>query len=152
MNIQRSACLTGLSLFPNPLGTIIQSQKNIHNGSSSLTQGFSLSYTHSFPSLCLSVSSSFSWTNKNAARCCWIPFPMLGWKELEVAAAGRLSASLCVAVYFVWCLQPSLRRSRLETTTLMTPGGRSLLRLSSPGYYCATYRAGMCCLISKITK
>lgn len=70
MNIQRSSCLTGLSLFPNPLGTIIQSQKNKHNGSSSPTQGFSLSYTYS---LCLSISSGFFWTRKHASpRKYWI--------------------------------------------------------------------------------
>lgn len=59
---------------------------------------------------------------------------MLGYKQLEVAVAGQILASLCVAVlqYFLfiyfWRVQPSLHRSRLETTTLMTPCGRSPLR------------------------
>lgn len=96
MNIQRSACLTGLSLFPNPLGTIIQSQKNKHNGSSSLTQGFSLPYSHSSLSLC-PVSSSFSSIRKKAARC---PSPEFLFPWWDINEYWPLF--WCVAVCFVW--------------------------------------------------
>lgn len=56
MNIQRSAYLTGLSLFSKPLGTIIQPQKNTLNGSSSL----SLCFSH-FPLLSHSLLSLSPW-------------------------------------------------------------------------------------------
>lgn len=56
MNIQRSAYLTGLSLFSKPLGTIIQPQKNTLNGSSSLW----LCFSH-FPLLSHSLLSLSPW-------------------------------------------------------------------------------------------
>lgn len=56
MNIQRSAYLTGLSLFSKPLGTILQPQKNTLNGSSSLSLCFSR-----FPLLSNSLLSLSPW-------------------------------------------------------------------------------------------